>query len=75
MGLDKKEMGILFWAVLILLFVDWMYVKKKIYFHVLIKKQGLAVQYLVSIMLLVLILVFGIYGQGYDATQFIYFQF
>ena len=75
MGLDEKEMKVLFFAVLILILVDWLYEKKKLYFDVLIKKQCLAVQYLISIALLVLILVFGIYGQGYDATQFIYFQF
>lgn len=75
MGLDEKEMGVLFWAILILILVDWLYEKKRMYFHVLIKGQNLIVQYLVSIALLVMILVFGIYGQGYDATQFIYFQF
>lgn len=75
MGLDEKEMGILFFAVLILILVDWLYEKKRLYFDTLLKEQSLVVQYLVSIMLLVMILVFGIYGQGYDAAQFIYFQF
>lgn len=75
MGLDEKEMRVLLVAILILILVDWLYEKKRVYFNTLIKGKGLIVQYLVSIALLVMILVFGIYGQGYDATQFIYFQF
>ena len=75
MGLDEKEMRVLFVAILILLIIDWIYEKKKIYFDRLVKGQGLAVQYLIAIGLLVMILVFGVYGTGYDATQFIYFQF
>lgn len=75
MGLDEKEMGVLFFGILILILVDWFYEKKKVSFDVLVKGQCLAVQYLLAIGLLLMILVFGIYGTGYDATQFIYFQF
>lgn len=75
MGLDTKEMGVLFGGILILFIVDWCYEKKKLYFDTLIKKQCLAVQYVAAIGLLLAILIFGVYGQGYDATQFIYFQF
>lgn len=74
-GLDEKEMGVLFAAILLLMLVDWFYEKRKVYFEVLVKEQCLAVQYLIAIGLLVMILVFGVYGTGYDATQFIYFQF
>ena len=49
--------------------------EKKVYFDALIKERGIITQYLIAIGMLLLILVFGIYGQGYDATQFIYFQF
>lgn len=75
MGLDEKEMRVLFVAILILLIIDWLCEKKKIYFDTLVKGQCLAAQYLIAIGLLVAILVFGVYGTGYDATQFIYFQF
>ena len=68
-------MGVLFGGILILFIVDWCYEKKKLYFDTLIKKQCLAVQYVAAIGLLLAILIFGVYGQGYDATQFIYFQF
>lgn len=75
MGLDAKEMGVLFGGILILFIVDWCYEKKKLYFDTLIKEQCLAVQYVAAVALLLAILIFGVYGQGYDATQFIYFQF
>lgn len=75
MGLDEKEMGVLLFAIFILILVDWMYEKKKIYFDTFVKERSLIVQYLIAIALLAVILIFGIYGQGYDATQFIYFQF
>lgn len=75
MGLDKKEMGVLLCAIMILLFFDWMYEKRRVYFAAFVKAQGIVVQYLIAIILLVMILIFGIYGQGYDATQFIYFRF
>lgn len=75
MGLDAKEMGVLFCAILLLLFVDKCYDRKRMYFDALIKGQNLALQYMAVIALLIVILVFGVYGQGYDAAQFIYFQF
>lgn len=39
------------------------------------KGQCLAVQYVITAVLLVMVIVFGMYGEGYDAAQFIYFQF
>ena len=74
-GLDRKE----FWAFLVgmavLIVVDAFYVVRKKAFDVLIKEQCLAVQYAVTLALLVMVIVFGVYGEGYDASQFIYFQF
>lgn len=74
-GLDRKE----FWAFLVgmavLIVVDVFYVVRKKAFDVLIKEQCLAVQYAVTLALLVMVIVFGVYGEGYDASQFIYFQF
>ena len=75
LGLDQKEMGILWLGILILLIVDAYYARKEAFFDTLVKEQCLAVQYVIVAVLLVMIIVFGIYGEGYDATQFIYFQF
>ena len=75
LGLDKKEIGVLFIGILILLLVDAYYVKKKELFDSLVKGQCLAVQYVLTASLIVMVIVFGVYGEGYDASQFIYFQF
>ncbi len=75
LGLERNEMGILWIGILILLIVDAYYARKKALFDVLVKEQPLAVQYVIVAALLVMIIVFGVYGEGYDAAQFIYFQF
>lgn len=75
LGLDAKEMLVFVIAVAILWIVDWYYQKKKAYFDTLVKNQCLAVQYLIVLTLFVMILVFGVYGEGYNASEFIYFQF
>ena len=68
-------MSILWVGILILLFVDAYYAKNEVFFDTLVKGQCLAVQYVIVAVLLVMVIVFGVYGEGYDATQFIYFQF
>ncbi len=75
LGLERNEMGVLWLGLLILLIVDAYYVRKKALFDVLVKEQTLVVQYMLVAVLLVMIIVFGVYGEGYDAAQFIYFQF
>lgn len=75
LGLDQKEMGVMWLGILILLVVDAYYARKKALFDAFVKERCLAVQYGIVAVLLVMILVFGVYGEGYDASQFIYFQF
>ena len=75
LGLDGKEMLVLFLAVMILFIVDLFYQKKQIYFDTIVKNQCLAIQYLIVLGLFMMILIFGAYGEGYDASEFIYFQF
>lgn len=75
LGLDRKEMGILLFGILILLIVDACYAAKRKLFDTIVKEQCLIVQYVIVAVLLVMVLVFGVYGEGYDASQFIYFQF
>ena len=75
LGLDRKEMAVLVAGILMLLIVDACYAKKKMLFDALVKEQCLAIQYVIVAVLLVMVIVFGVYGEGYDASQFIYFQF
>jgi len=75
LGLDGWDMLVLVLGVIILLAVDWAYQKRRIFFDALVREQCLAVQYLIVVVLFVTILVCGVYGEGYDGSQFIYFQF
>jgi D-alanyl-lipoteichoic acid acyltransferase DltB (MBOAT superfamily) len=75
LGLDKKEMHVLMVGIIILIIVDAYYVLKNKFFDSLIKEQCLVVQYIIIAILLVMVIVFGVYGECYDTTQFIYFQF
>ncbi|MDE7476883.1 MAG: MBOAT family protein, partial [Lachnospiraceae bacterium] len=75
LGLERKEMSILWLGILFLIIVDSYYAKKRVLFDAMVKGQCLAVQYVIVAVLLVMVLVFGVYGEGYDASQFIYFQF
>ncbi|MDE7030294.1 MAG: MBOAT family protein, partial [Lachnospiraceae bacterium] len=75
LGLDRKEMGVLWLGILILLIVDACYARRQALFDTLVKGQCLAVQYGIVAVLIVMVIVFGVYGEGYNASQFIYFQF
>jgi uncharacterized membrane protein len=75
LGLDRKEMHVLLVGIIILVIVDVYYVMKNKFFDSLVKEQCLAVQYIIVAIILVMIILFGVYGEDYDASQFIYFQF
>ena len=75
LGLERKEMSVMLFGIVLLVIVDAYYARKKALFDVLVKGQPLAVQYVIVAVLLVMVIVFGVYGEGYDAAQFIYFQF
>ncbi len=75
LGLERNEMNVMLIGIVILILVDAYYARKKALFDVLVKEQPLAVQYVIVAVLLVMVIVFGVYGEGYDAAQFIYFQF
>lgn len=74
-SLDRKEMCVLMFAIAILFLIDIYYQKKKLFFDGLMLNQSLIIQYFGVVFLFLFILVFGVYGEGYDASQFIYFQF
>lgn len=75
LGLEQKEFHVLLVSILVLLLVDAFCYIRESTFAELLKQQCLLVQYVVIAFFWITILVFGIYGQGYDAAQFIYFQF
>ena len=75
LGLDRIEFNILIFALVILVVVDLLRLKKNIKFDDFLLSQNLWFECVVVIGLIVLTLTFGIYGPGVDAKQFIYFQF
>ena len=75
LGLEQKEFHVLIVSILILFIVDAFCYIRKSTFAALLRKQCIFVQYVVIVFFWIFIWVFGIYGQGYDAAQFIYFQF
>ena len=74
-GLDQKEMGILFVAVLVLFIADLLCNQKKCNVGEFLQKQNLWFRWIVFALLIVSILVYGQYGIHFDSTQFIYFTF
>ena len=73
-GLDSKNFGLLLICLCILLFAD--YCKhKNIKIHEIIVQQDYWFQLLFMTFSIFFILTFGIWGPGYDETNFIYFQF
>ena len=70
LGLDAKNVWILFFAIVILLLVSILQTKTDI--RGWLAKQGIVFRYAVVYLALFAVLIFGIYGPGYDAVQFIY---
>lgn len=74
LGLDSKQFHMLMAAILVLVITDILtfcninYMKK-------LGEQGIWFRFGVYFILIFWILIYGCYGPGYDASQFIYFQF
>ncbi len=75
LGLDRVEMNVLFVSLLILLLVDLVRYLKKQQLDTFLAEQNLWFRWGVLLMLIAAVAIFGIYGPGYDAQAFIYFQF
>ncbi|MBQ9866064.1 MAG: MBOAT family protein [Lachnospiraceae bacterium] len=74
-GLDRKEMGILLFGLLLLLAVSLVREIKKVDIGVYLLKQNLWFRWVVYIFLITAVLVWGEYGVDFDSAQFIYFNF
>ncbi|MDD6811832.1 MAG: MBOAT family protein [Lachnospiraceae bacterium] len=62
-------------ALLLLLFIDTVIYRQRTTFQSLFFRQSSAFRWIFSIILLLMIIFFGAYGEAYEQTQFIYFQF
>ena len=74
MGLDRKDFWVLCFSVMILWVVSYMQ-ERGIKIRQELAKQNLLFRWLIYYTTLFIVLLYGIYGSEYDATQFIYFQF
>lgn len=74
LGVGRKEMNVLLVSIGCLFFIDWQkYQKRDTVAFIL--EQGGWFRYLLYAGLFFIILIYGCYGETYDAQQFIYFQF
>lgn len=73
-GLDNKNFGIMIISIGILLFAD-IFKRRGVKIRQVIAEQDYWCRCLIMIIAICYILIFGIWGSGYDAAGFIYFQF
>ena len=73
LGLESKEFFVAVIGIIILVFVDTLQTKYNLIDK--LSEQNMLFRWSVYIITIVVILIFGIYGPGYNDAQFIYFQF
>ncbi len=74
LGLDRPDLFILLVSLMVLLFMSVLKYKG-VNIRRSLSKQGLWFRYFVYLAGIFAVLIFGVYGPTYDASQFIYFQF
>ena len=74
-GLDRREAGILFAALIALIIVDLVRYWKGINLGEALCRQNLVFRWAVMISLVVVVTVYGVYGIDFDSAKFIYFTF
>ncbi len=74
LGLDEKDLSLLILTIILLIIIDIIH-EKKYSLYALIGRQETWFRWAVYYLLIFSIIIFGIYGSVYDASQFIYFQF
>lgn len=73
LGLDGKDFCVAIISILIVILVD--FIKDRMRIREYISQQNLIFRWMLYIVIIVSIMIFGSYGPGYSAQQFIYFQF
>lgn len=73
MGLDIKEVFLLVFLIFFLLIVSFIQEKKVIRYWVM--NQNIVFRWIIYLASVFFILLWGIFGEDYQQTQFIYFQF
>ena len=74
-GLSNYEWNVLIIAILVLFLVDLLRYRRNMRIDEFLSEQGALGKGIAVVFMVVFIFIYGIYGEGYDASQFIYFQF
>ncbi len=74
LGMDQKDFIVALIAIAILWFVDLCH-SKKISLREWMSRRNIVFRWTCYYIAIFMVLIFGIYGPGYDAAAFIYFQF
>jgi len=74
LGLAQKEVRLLFLAIGVLLFVDILH-EKGVHIRETVSRQNLVFRWLLYLAAIFAIIIFGMYGPGYNAAEFIYGRF
>lgn len=75
LGFEASEILIITLGIILVWLVDELCSRKKMHFPFLIQQKKNAVRYVIFYLLIISVFLFGMYGPGYHAEQFIYMQF
>ena len=75
LGLDRREFGILMFALLMLVVVSIIRKKCGREIGVFLAEQNLWFRWAIFIILILLIIIYGVYGVNFSSAKFIYFDF
>ncbi|MDR0979396.1 MAG: MBOAT family protein [Lachnospiraceae bacterium] len=73
LGLDRQDFELAIFSIFVLICVSL--IRRKNSVRELIAKQGIVFRWTLYYLAIFAVLIFGIYGPGYNASEFIYFQF
>ncbi|MFI3214774.1 MAG: MBOAT family O-acyltransferase [Eubacteriales bacterium] len=74
LGVSEVELSCLLISIVILLVVDYCY-HKQIYLYQILCNSPIWIRYIVYQVAVWWVILLGVYGVGYDSSQFVYFQF
>lgn len=75
LGLSRVEIAVIAVSILSIWLADEFCNGKKLHLPVLVQQKENAARYFIFYLLIITIFIFGMYGPGYHAEQFIYMQF
>jgi len=73
-GLTKIDFGIIIFSIIVLILVG-LIEKNKTSLYMYLKQKNICIKYAFYLILIMLIIIFGIYGPGYNISDFIYGSF